>query len=538
MAIYVNAAIAGEMVNNIMAEAMMRRTMAKASLSQEQQVLAEKQAGSLRLFSQYAWQIVEPKTNFVPGWHIDAICEHLEAVSRGEIRQLLINMPPRHMKSLLVSVFWPCWEWINHPEIRWLFSSYGSSLSVRDNLKSRRILKSPWFLQRWGDRFSLTGDQNTKTRYENDKTGYRIATSVNGATTGEGGDRIICDDPHNVREAPSQLIRDSTISWWDEAMSTRVNNPQTSARVIIMQRVHQEDLSGHVLEQGGWEHLCLPARYESNHFAAVVPIDINEIRPVEEIPTEKRQTSIGWEDPRDEDGELLWPQRFNEEELAKLERIMGPYAAAGQLQQRPSPAEGGILKRSWFKFYRKMPPIDFFDTVIQSWDMSFKGKNSSDPVVGQIWGRHGSDVYLLHQTRGRMGFSVAVKAVQRVTDEWPQANLKLVEDKANGPAIIESLQGEIAGIVAVNPRTSKEERVEAITPFLQAGNVWLPDSSIAPWIDDFVEECAAFPNGSHDDQVDAMTQAVWRLLNSLRRVIFAVPTGPEMVSNWKGRAGG
>lgn len=535
MAIYVNAAAANDLLKNIIAETMMRKAMARASISEAEHERAEQMAGSLRLFSEEAWGIVEPKTPFIPGWHIDAICEHLEAVSKGQIQQLLINMPPRHMKSLLVSVFWQTWEWINNPETRWLFSSYASSLSIRDNIKARRVIASPWYQQRWSDKYNLVGDQNTKTRFENNKTGYRIATSVSGATTGEGGDRIICDDPHNVREAPSQTIREGTISWWDEAMSTRLNNPKTGARVIIMQRVHNEDLSGHVLGQGGWEHLCLPARYESEHFAIVVPIDINEIRPIEEVPTEKRKTAIGWEDPRTEEGELLWPERFDDVSLSAMERSMGSYAAAGQLQQRPSPAEGGIIKRAWWKYYKRVDR-DSFEEIIQSWDMSFKGRASSDPVVGQIWGRRGADVYLLEQVRGRMGFTVAQKAVERMTEDWPETSVKLIEDKANGTAIIETLSSTIPGIIAVNPHSSKEERVQAVSPFIEAGNVHIPDPSICAWTDEFVEECAAFPNAAHDDQVDCMSQAVYRLLNAFRHVILAVPTGPESDSNWKGRA--
>src|SRR5579862_8651315 len=193
---------------------------------------------SLSEFVRQAWQVVEPSTPFVPGFHIDAIIEHLEAVTRGEIRNLLINVPPRHMKSLLVSVFWPAWEWIAHPERRWLYSSYAASLSIRDSVKFRRLIESPWYQSRWGDRFSLTSDQNTKVRVDNSRSGYRIATSVGGSATGEGGDRIICDDPHNVQEVESDSVRKGTLDWWDVVMSTRVNDPKTSAMVVVMQRCH------------------------------------------------------------------------------------------------------------------------------------------------------------------------------------------------------------------------------------------------------------------------------------------------------------
>ncbi len=160
------------------------------------------------------------------------------------------------MKSLLVSVLWPAWEWILHPERRWLYSSYAASLSIRDSVKCRTLIESPWYQSFWGDRYALSIDQNTKTRFDNDRSGYRIATSVGGAATGEGGDRIVCDDPHNVQDAESDSIRLSTTDWYDRVMSTRVNDPRTVARVVVMQRCHQQDLSGHLLEQGSWDHLC------------------------------------------------------------------------------------------------------------------------------------------------------------------------------------------------------------------------------------------------------------------------------------------
>jgi hypothetical protein len=279
----------------------------------------------LRDFVLQAWAVLEPSTPFVQGWHIDAIIEHLEAVTNGQIRNLLINVPPRHMKSLLVSVFWPSWEWMRWPERRWLYSNYAASLSIRDSIKCRRLIESPWYQARWGD--------------DNDPSGYRLATSVGGAVTGEGGDRIICDDPHNVQEAESDSVRKSTVDWFGVVMSNRVNDPKTAARVVVMQRCHQQDLSGHLLEQGGWDHLCLPAEYEG--------------------PT--RGTSIGLVDTRENHGELLWPDHFGPQEIDSLKRSLGSYAAAGQLQQRPSPLEGGLLKRAWWRFWQphgaNLPPV-------------------------------------------------------------------------------------------------------------------------------------------------------------------------------------
>src|SRR4051794_10057595 len=465
---------------------------------------------SLREFIRHAWNIVEPATEFVPGWHLDAICDHLEAVSKGTLRNLLINIPPRHMKSLAVSVFWPCWEWISWPERRWLFSSYAATLSVRDSLKCRRLIDSAWYQGNWGDRFQLTSDQNTKQRFENNKSGYRVATSVGGTATGEGGDRIVVDDPHNVGEAESDLVRRSVLDWWDQVMSTRLNDPKTGSKVIVMQRVHEADLGGHVLEQGGYQHLCLPAESEGP----------------------RRATSIGWSDPRTESGELLWPERFGPEEIEGLKRSMGSYAAAGQLQQRPAPAEGGILKRHWWRYWKpagaSLPPVSVrmpdgqpasvpaidlplrFDEQLQSWDMAFKDLDSSDFVVGQVWAKNHADRFLLDQVRQRFDFPKTLDAVRMSTRKWPLTHRKLVEDKANGTAVIATLKHEIQGLIAVNPEGGKEARASAVSPQIESGNVYLPHPSIAPWIGAFIDECASFPNAAHDDQVDCMSQALLR----------------------------
>ena len=494
-----------------------RRLLAKERIAREAEIdklMATLASRSLRAYIEQAWPIIEPGTPFTRGWHIDAIAAHLEAVSRGEIRKLLINMPPRHMKSLAVSVFWPTWEWITRPEIGWLFASYAMSLAVRDSVKCRRIIESPWYQGRWGQIYQLTGDQNVKSRYENTRSGYRLSLSVDSAVTGEGGDRLVVDDPNHVREAESDAVRSATLTWWKEVMSTRVNDPRTATKVVVMQRVNEEDLAGYLLaEEGDWEHLCLPAEYE----------------PKPQIHVSK----IGWSDPRKEAGELLWPQRFGPLELADLKKTLGSYGVAGQLQQRPSPAGGGMLKRFWWRYWcypgQALPPVSVrlpdggvasikaiplpakFDETIQSWDATFKDTKASDYVVGQVWARKGSDKFALDQVRARLDFPATVAAVRGLTAAWPEARLKLVEDKANGPAVIATLKHEIAGIVPVSPQGSKEARAAAVSPDIEAGNVYLPHPAIAPWVDGFIEECAAFPASRNDDQVDGMTQALIRI---------------------------
>jgi predicted phage terminase large subunit-like protein len=289
-------------------------------------------------------------------------------------------------------------------------------------------------------------------------------------------------------------------------MSTRVNDPKTAAKVIIMQRVHEADLSGHILAQGGYEHLCLPAEYEGG----------------------KGVTGIGWRDPRREVGELLWPERFGPVEIADLKLRMGSYAAAGQLQQRPSPAEGGIFKRSWWRRYDAIG-LEGWE-MIQSWDLAFKDTAHSSYVVGQVWARSEGYFCLVDQVRRKMTFPETLRAFRELSAKYPQCQAKLVEDKANGPALIQTLQREIAGIIPVEPDGSKQARAHAVSWLIEAGNVYLPQSTVAPWVEEFIEECAAFPKGAYSDQVDCCTQALSRLLLGWPQQSFVVYSEPVRIS--------
>lgn len=491
--------------------------------------------GTLRLrdFVRAAWPLVEPATPFVSSWHIDCICEHLEAQTAGDLPRLIINQPPRTMKSLNVAVFWPAWEWLRAPHIRWLFASYAESLSIRDSARMRRLILSQGgrqdgtIFQRVGYQgvlrmleapaWALMHDQNVKKKYETTEMGMRLATSVGGTATGEGGDRIVVDDPINAEQARSETERQAANTWWDETMTTRFNNAEATA-TLVMQRLHEKDLTGHLLEQGGWHHLCLPAEYEpSTPFT--YPDHV-------ELPSGRELTG----DPRTTPGELLDPERLPRTRLIELERALGSYGYAGQMQQRPSPSEGGMFKRSWFRSY---PPAFEdrlhlgFDRVLQSWDMRFSDsqKAASSYVVGQVWGLHGADAYLLGQIRGRFSFVQTVAAVQALSEWRPDAIAKLVEKKANGEAVISLLKRRVPGLIAIEPDSSKEARAAAVTPLVEAGNVVLPAAELIPCppsmlvegevvelaptsVAVFVEEHATFPNAANDDQVDALSQAL------------------------------
>lgn len=334
------------------------------------QVKAEKARRNFKEFVIQSWPVVEPSTRFVDGLHVDAICSHLQAVAEGRTANLLINVPPGHAKSLLVCVLWPAWVWIGHPEKRWLFASYREELAIRDSLKCRRLIESDWYQRHWGHVFQLRKDQNQKHRFENDRSGYRVVVPMS-AGTGERGDYVVIDDPHSVDQAESDSERTRGVEWWNGSMSTRLNDPSNGHLVVVQQRLHESDLTGDLLQRGGYEHLCLPAEFE---------------------PERRCSTSIGWQDPRTERGELLWPQRFDRAVLDRIQIALGSYRYAGQFQQRPAPADGGVLKRPWWNYWQppgaNLPPVAVklangsvehrkavelpahFDQELQTWDMS------------------------------------------------------------------------------------------------------------------------------------------------------------------------
>lgn len=455
----------------------------------------EQASRSLRNYIAQAWSVVEPASEYVPGWHIDAICEHLEAVLNGEIKNLLINIPPRHMKSLTVSVFFPTWAWIKKPSLRWLFSSYAASLSVRDSLKCRRLIQSPWYQDRWGDRYQLTGDQNLKQRFDNNKTGYRISTSVSGAATGEGGDIVVADDPHNVDDARSDTIRESTLVWWSETMSTRLNDPKTGAKIIVMQRVHERDLSGKVLEDGGYVHLCLPAEFE---------------------PNRKCITQIGWEDPRSSQGELLWPERFGPEEIEAKKKELGSYAYAGQFQQRPAPAGGGLFKREWFEIVDVAPS---HIRKVRYWDFaSTEEKIGTDPdyTVGCLMSEKDGIYYIEDIRRDRL----SAMGVERLVKQTAMADTRLVpiwieeEPGSSGKIVTDHYARKVLVGFAFRGNRATGSKIQRADPFAaaaEAGNVKLVQGN---WNRDFLDEVETFPLGAHDDQVDAASGAFSKLFRT------------------------
>jgi predicted phage terminase large subunit-like protein len=449
---------------------------------------------SLKEFTKGCWPTIEPASNFVDNWHIDAISDHLQAVVEGDIKRLIINIPPRHMKSISVAVALPAWTWTVQPAKKFLFASYASSLSIRDSVKCRRLVESPWYKEHFGEMFKLTGDQNQKQRFENDKTGQRIATSVDGALTGEGGDIIVIDDPHNVREADSSTVRQGVLEWWDQAMQSRLNDPKTGAFVIIMQRVHENDLTGHILanEHEDWDHLCLPARYEVGH------------------PTPVR-SSLYFTDPRTEENELLWPERVDDNTLSNLEKSLGSYASAGQLQQRPMPKGGGILRAEWWVPWEKesLPDIEY---VIQSWDTAFSTKEKSSYSARTTWGVFKKDgqinAIVLDMWYDRVTYPELRRIAQESYYEY-EPDAVLIEKKASGQSLLQDLRMAGIPVLEYSPDRDKEARAHASSALLEDGRIYFPANK--KWANNLIDICAAFPAGDNDDIVDTCTQAWLRL---------------------------
>ena len=466
------------------------------SLTQADILACEKELcrRSLAEFAKEAWHILEPATPLKWGWALDAICAHLEAVSRGEIKRLLMNVPPGSMKSLLTGVIWPAWEWgpLNRPELRYLATAHKQDLAVRDNMKCRRLIQSEWYQERWP--IALARDQDAKTKFENSATGFREAMAFT-SMTGSRGDRVILDDPHSVDDANSPAKLSAAIVTFQEALPTRINNDE-SAIVIIMQRLNEADVSAAAL-QLGYVHLCIPMRYE--------------------VGRSKWATGEG--DPRTSDGELMFPERFSEDMVRELERSLGGYGVAGQLQQRPAPRGGGIIKGAWFGSYETMPALEWCAIYA---DTAQKTGQENDYSVFALWGRTSTGQAILMDLR--RGKWEAPELVTEARAFWlkhqggamPVRAMK-VEDKVSGTGLIQTRRREGIPIVPVQRNRDKLSRAYDAAPFIESGNVLLP--MWAHWLADFVAEAEAFPSGAHDDQLDPMFDAIHdvQFLRSERR---------------------
>jgi predicted phage terminase large subunit-like protein len=453
----------------------------------------EKAERNLSEFIRQAWPVIEPGTTYVDNWHIDYISEYLQAVNEGQVRRLIINVPPRNMKSIHVTVCFPCWTWAKSPEKRFIKVSYSDSLSRKHNVLSRDIIRSPWYQNNWGNKFILKDDVNRQNEFKNDHQGMMMSTSVGGSLTGEGGDVIIIDDPQNPLMANSETERENSINFFKNTLQTRLNDPKTGVFIVIMQRLHENDLTGYILaEDLGYTHICLPAEAPE--------------RKIITFPISKKEIIR-------EEGALLNEARFDKSVLAGLKKSMGSVQYAGQFQQTPAPAEGVIFKREWLSLSYKEASLPHQSLIIQSWDMAFTKSEGSAKVAGFVLSRAGSNIYIRDLVNDKMTFTESVAAVRRLSGKWTKARAKVVENKANGPAIVDLLKKEISGMVEFNPKGSKEERAISVTPYFEAGNIWFPDPREAPWVEDLIKDLLIFPKGTFKDTTDALVQGILYLMD-------------------------
>ncbi len=441
---------------------------------------------------------------WIPGRHHQLICDRLDAIVRGELKRLIINMPPRHGKSMSVTETFPSYYLGRFPDKRVMEVSYNDTFAQKFGRRNRAKIEE------YGGRLWNISLSQINHRADNwelaNHNGGMISVGLGGAATGEGADLLIIDDPiKNKQEAESKTMRDRA---WDEYTATFSTRTHPGAAVIvIMTRWHEDDLCGRLLnpeycDVEDWEILRLPAIAE----------DEDDLLGRSE-------------------GEALWPEHgYDEEWMAKQKGKIGSYAFAGLYQQRPAPSEGGILKRSWFQFYDIIPQGG---TAIQSWDCTFKDGDNHDYVAGHVWRRVGPNFYLVDRVHDHMGIADTMRAIRTLTAKHPHAYGKLVEDKANGTAVIELLKKEIPGLIPVDPQGGKVVRAQAIAPYAEAGNIFLPSPAKAPWVHDFLEECAAFPNAAHDDDVDAMTQAITYLSAGANTSAPPKNYGADKVSYWQ-----
>ena len=376
-------------------------------------------------------------------------------------------------------------------------------------MKKRDIIISPWYQRNWGHLFELKEDLNTQRKFENTKTGFMFSTSIGGTLTGEGADVIIVDDPHNPKKAESDTERENAVEFFRTTLQTRLNNPKEGAIIVVMQRLHELDISGHILSsETEYEHCCLQMEEEEKRIISF-PLSGKKI---ERNP-----------------GDLLHEERYGGEEVEGLKNSMGSYGFSGQMQQNPTPSGGGMFKKWWWKYWKpkgaELPPVkvkaldgsyiyieaieipEKFDEVAQSWDLSFKKNKDTDYVAGGVWGRKKADKFFLDLYMAKLDFTETLEAIRKITKAYPDAKRKLVEDKANGPAVISTLKSEISGLLAINPGSdSKESRAFSCTATIESGNVYLPHPMLYKWVEPFTENAAKFPKCANDDDIDQMTQ--------------------------------
>jgi predicted phage terminase large subunit-like protein len=434
-------------------------------------------------FAARCFHDLNPQAELAMNWHLEVIAAKLTAVREGRIRRLIINLPPRHLKSLLASIAFPAFCLGHDPSAQILCVSYAEALSNKLARDCRSIMMSPWYRRIFPTR--LAPHRQAVQEFLTTRQGYRLATSNGGVLTGRGADIILIDDPLKPEEALSDAQRQAANEWFDHTLYSRQNDKQHGAIVIIMQRLHEDDLIGHVLAQEPWEVLSFPAIAEAD-----------EVHHIETI--------WGPRCFRRRQGEALHPDREPLETLDRIRRTIGEYNFAGQYQQAPAPLGGGMVKAEWFKRYGANQLPERFERIVQSWDTANKATELSDFSVCTTWGVRDKNLFLLNVFRRRLEYPALKRAVREQQNLFGATEV-LIEDKASGTQLIQELIADGShGVTRYQPECDKIMRMNAQTAIVEGGFVHIPETS--PWLAEYLHEMTVFPKGKHDDQVDSTAQ--------------------------------
>lgn len=460
---------------------------------------------SLSAFAQRAWEILEPGTPLVWNWHLDTLCGYLEAFFRKDIKRLILNVPPGSMKSLLFSVFGPAWCWTWGPEERFINLTNEVGLATRDSLRMRQIIQSDWYQGNWGHKVTIAGDQREKMYFANTRNGFRQGLGITGNVTGKRGSFLLIDDPCDAKKAFSDVEIATVNDTYDQAVSSRLNDPVNDCIGLIMQRLRTNDLTGHLLKKAKqhWVQVSIPMEYEGQSFDAGKDLGRPELN-----------------DPRTRIGELMFPARFPRSVVETLQEDLGDYGTAGQLQQRPVPLGGGILKAAWWRAWPEDKKLPECDHIFASWDTAFseadhKNNASSAMTLWGVWwheqtGRY--NVMALGAWDDRVDYTdLEEKALQIDADHEPDRHL--IEKKATGISLVQSLRRRRIAVYPYTPDRDKIARAYAVQSMLKAGQVWYPEGKA--WAKRLIEMTSSFPNGAAPsaDYTDTCTQA-WLYLRN------------------------
>jgi predicted phage terminase large subunit-like protein len=469
-------------------------------------------------FFRASWPEIEPITPLVPNWHIDILCNEIqqqaERIAAHEAKEydIIINIPPRSLKSSIVSRQSVPYIWSRFPGQKFLTASFSKELALEHAVDSRALIQSPWYQRHWGKMFEMVSDQNVKSFYRNDAWGYRMAVSVGQSSIGKGADWIFIDDPNDPKTAESKVVRLNCINWFLKVMYSRLNNQRLGIRVIVQQRTFEDDLTGYLLANfpGAYKHFCFPGE------------ETEDISP----PVVKNYYS----------NRLFFPERFTKDILSDYRKTLGS-DYAGQILQRPAPPEGNIFKRQWWRYWKPkdmhLPERtirvgdqvhacitidlpDQFEDAINSWDMGLKGKQDNDPSAGHCWKRTTADFFLIDRSYGLFDDLQCEQEAEGLHRRHPDTSALLIEDEAAGTPVLRRLKLKIPGVIGIQPKGSKRNRARNMAALAQSGNIYLPRPEVCPWVEDFIEEYALFDRGTHDDDVDAGDQAINYFLETNR----------------------